>query len=155
MARFVDAIDLPLSREEAFDYLADFAHTAEWDPGVVSARRLTTGPVGEGSRFQVTVSFLGRRTSLEYVISAYEPPRRLVLEGGDGGLRSIDEITFASRPGGTRVTYEARLELSGVLRRVDPLLDRVFQRVGRAAADGLAARFADAPVPGEPRVQRA
>jgi len=31
MARFVDAIDLPLPIEQAFDYLADFSHAAEWD----------------------------------------------------------------------------------------------------------------------------
>jgi hypothetical protein len=29
MARFVDAIDLPIPVEEAFDYLADFSRTAE------------------------------------------------------------------------------------------------------------------------------
>lgn len=39
MARYVDAIDLPIPVEEAFDYLADFSRTAEWDPGVVEAHR--------------------------------------------------------------------------------------------------------------------
>jgi hypothetical protein len=29
VARHVDAIDLPISIEEAFDYLADFSRTAE------------------------------------------------------------------------------------------------------------------------------
>lgn len=144
MARFVDAIDLPLPPEEAFDYLAEFSHTEEWDPGVVSARRLGAGPVQAGSRFEVEVSFLGRRLVLEYAITACERPWRLVLEGGNADLRSVDEITFAPRPGGTRVTYEARLELAGLRRLADPLLDAVFQRVGRAAAAGLAARFAPA-----------
>ena len=144
MARYVDAIDLPIPIEEAFDYLADFSRTAEWDPGVEEARRLTPGEVRLGSRFRVTVSFLGRRIPLEYRITEFERPSRLVLTGGDSSLRSIDEITFVSRPGGTRVTYEARLELVGIRRIADPILDPLFQRIGRLAVRGLRERLAEA-----------
>ncbi|MGH0031090.1 MAG: SRPBCC family protein [Myxococcota bacterium] len=142
MARFVDAIDLPLPIEEAFDYLADFSRTAEWDPGVEEASRITRGEIRVGSRFRVTASFFGRRVPLEYRIHELERPTRLVLRGEDASLVSIDEITLVPRPGGTRVTYEARLELSGLRRIADPLLDLLFQRVGSQAAEGLRGRFA-------------
>ena len=142
MARYVDAIDLPRPIEEVFDYLADFSRTVEWDPGVVEARRLTPGKARLGSSFRVIVSFLGRRVPLEYRITEFERPSRLVLSGGDSSLRSIDEITFVSRPGGTRVTYEARLELAGIRRLADPLLDVLFQRIGRLAVRGLRERLA-------------
>jgi hypothetical protein len=89
MARYVDAIDLPIPIEEAFDYLADFSRTAEWDPGVEEARRLTRGKVRLGSRFRVTVSFLGRRIPLEYRITEFERPSHLVLSGGDSTRPSI------------------------------------------------------------------
>jgi hypothetical protein len=49
MARFVDAIDLPLPIEQAFDDLADFSHIAEWDPGVAEARQLDDGQVRLGA----------------------------------------------------------------------------------------------------------
>ena len=149
MARYVDAIDLPLPPEEAFDYLADFSRTAEWDPGVVAGERLTQGAVGLGSRFRVVVSFLGRRLPLEYEITEFERPTRLVLRGGDASLTSIDEIVFTPRAGGTRVTYEARLELSGLRRLADPLLDALFQRIGRLAVRGLRERMAE----GAPRAR--
>jgi hypothetical protein len=142
VARYVEAIDLGRSKEEAFDYLADFSRTAEWDPSVVEARRLTRGKVRLGSAFQVIVSFLGRRVPLEYRITEFERPSRLVLSGGDSSLRSIDEITFVSRPGGTRVTYEARLELTGIRRLADPFVDVMFQRIGRLAVRGLRERMA-------------
>ena len=144
MARYIDAIDLPIPIEPAFDYFADFSRTAEWDPGVQEARRLTRGKVRLGSRFQVTVSFLGRRIPLEYRITEFERPSRLVLRGGDSSLRSMDEITFVSRPGGTRVTYEARLELVGIRRIADPILDLLFQRIGRLAVRGVRERMTDA-----------
>lgn len=142
MARFVDAIDLPVLPEEAFDFLADFHRTAEWDPGVVEAERRSPGPSRKGSRFEVVVSFLGRRLPLEYEITLYDRPRRLVLEGGDETLRSVDELTFAPREGGTRVTYEATLELRGIRRLADPLLEVAFQVIGRLASRGLRERFA-------------
>lgn len=143
MARYVDAIDLPIPIEEAFDYLADFSRTAEWDPGVCQARRLTRGKIRLGSRFEVTVSFLGRRIPLEYRITEFERPSRLVLTGGDSSLRSIDEITFVSRRGGTRVSYEARLELVGIRRLADPALDLLLRRIGRLAVRGLRERLTD------------
>ena len=142
MARYIDAIDIPTPIEDAFDYLADFSKTAEWDPGVCEAKRITRGVVRLGSRFRVSVSFLGRRIPLEYRITEFDRPSRLVLSGGDASLRSIDEITFVSRPGGTRVTYEARLELTGIRRLADPFLDLLFQRIGRLAVRGLRERLA-------------
>jgi carbon monoxide dehydrogenase subunit G len=142
MARYVDAIDLPIPVEQAFDYLADFSRTAEWDPGVAEAERLTRGEVRLGSRFRLSISLLGRRIPLEYQIVEFQRPSRVVLSGGDESLRSIDEITFVSRPDGTRVTYEARLELAGIRRLADPLLDLVFQRIGRLAVRGLRERLA-------------
>ena len=137
MARFVDAIDLPLSIEQAFDYLADFSHTAEWDPGVAEARQLDDAPVRLGTRFHVVVAFLGRRIPFEYEITSYERPQRLALRGRGGSVLSIDELTFCPRDGGTRVTYEARLELAGVAQLADPLLDLFFQRLGAISARGL------------------
>lgn len=154
MARFVDAIDLPLPVEQVFDYLADFSRTAEWDPGVVEAECLTPGRPRQGSRFRVVASFLGRRVPLEYEIRAFERPSRLVLDGGDPTLRSIDEITFVPRAGGTRVTYEARLELEGIRRLADPLLHLLFQRIGGLAVRGLRGRMAEpgaAQAPGATR----
>jgi uncharacterized protein YndB with AHSA1/START domain len=142
MARFVDAIDLPLEIEVAFDYMADFSRTAEWDPGVAEARRLTPDPIGAGSRFEVIVAFAGRRIPFEYVISEFDRPHRIVLEAADSSLHSTDEITFTQSPSGTRMTYEARLELSGAAMLADPLLDVLLQRIGRLAVRGLRERLA-------------
>jgi dehydrogenase/reductase SDR family protein 12 len=151
MARYVDAIDLPLPIKEAFDYLADFSRTAQWDPGVTEARRISRGPVKLGSRFEVVVSFLGRKLPLEYRITEFERPHRLVLSGGDDALLSVNEITFVSRPGGTRVTYEARIELGGVRRLAEPVVHLMFQQVGRVAVRGLRERIEAEQSQGKPK----
>jgi hypothetical protein len=141
VARYVDVVDLSLSVEEAFDLFAEFDRTAEWDPGVVEATPLDAGPPRVGSRFQVVASFLGRRIPLEYRIVALDRPARVVLEAETDELRSYDVIDIVERNGRARVTYEARLELRGLRRLADPLLDLAFQWIGRQAVEGLRRRF--------------
>ena len=142
MARYVDVVDLALSVDEAFDLFAEFQRATEWDPGVVEATRLDDGgPPRVGSRFRLVTSFLGRRTTLEYRIVALERPTRVVLEAETDALRSYDVIDIVERDGLARVTYEAQLELRGLQRLADPLLDLAFQWIGRAAVRGLRRRF--------------
>jgi hypothetical protein len=143
MARYVDAVDLPFSPIAAFDYLAGFEHTADWDPGVVEARRLDpSAPLGRGSRFEVVAAFFGRRVPMVYEITVFEPPHRVVLRGTGGNAVSIDTISFTPIPNGTRVTWDARLELTGFARVADPLLQLAFQWIGARAVQGLVARAA-------------
>jgi uncharacterized protein YndB with AHSA1/START domain len=137
MARFVDAIDLPLSPDSAFALLADMSRLEDWDPGVVQAERLDEGPLRPGSRFRVVSHFLGRHIPLTYRLMAFEPNRRLVFRAREGELTSLDEITLTPRGEGTRVTYEARLSQRGIAQLADPLLQLAFNWIGRAAAQGL------------------
>lgn len=141
MARYIDAIDTPVPIEQAFDYLADFSRTAEWDPGVASAKRLSAGEIQVGSRFLVNTSVFGTVLKLEFEIIEFDRPSRLVFTGGDGTIESTDEITFVSKPGGTRITYEARLKLTGFRQFADPVLHLLFQRVGQVAVRGLRERL--------------
>lgn len=40
---------------DAFDYLATFTNSADWDPGVLAAEQVDAGPVRTGTRFRLTV----------------------------------------------------------------------------------------------------
>ena len=137
MIRFVEVIDVPLPLEQAFDAIADFSTTAEWDPGVKSATCTTSAPLRVGSRFRLDVELLGRTRTYGYAITDYERPSRVVLQGGDAGTRLVDEITFVPRGQGTRITYEVRCELVGLGRLAEPLVALLLPMIGRRAADGL------------------
>jgi hypothetical protein len=75
MNRFAEAMWMALLQEElevdrpieaVFSFVADFAHTKDWDPGVADARKVTDGPVGVGTRYAVDPPARGsatRRTS--------------------------------------------------------------------------------------------
>jgi carbon monoxide dehydrogenase subunit G len=138
MARYTTTVQSNRSREEVFDYLANFANASEWDPGVVSAENLTGQPIGAGSQFRLMCRFSGRQFPLVYRITAFETPSRVVFEADQGNISSVDEIRFVARDEGTSVTYEASLRVTGPLGRlVDPLLAIAFRRIGGRAEVGL------------------
>lgn len=125
---------------EVFAYVAEFSNSAEWDPGVDSARRLDEGPLGVGSRFHVEVKFGGTTSPMTYEILTYEPDRRVVLEGKGERVTALDDIRFRSEDGVTVVDYTADLEFKGLLGLVAPLLSPYLKKnVGKKALDGLVA----------------
>lgn len=138
MARYVATIDSPRPPAEVWDYLADFAHAPEWDPATVEASRLDDGPLRPGSRFHLVVRFLGRNVPVDYRIVAADRPGQVVLAAERGRTRIHDSITIEEVAVGSRLTYDADLQINGVLGRLaEPLLAMVFRRMGAGAADGL------------------
>jgi hypothetical protein len=144
MARYQATVPSRRGAAETFDYLAIFSNAAQWDPGTLAAEQLDPGPVGAGTRFRLTVAFLGRGMPLTYRITRYQPPREVVLEAVNGLLRGTDRIVVADGAD-VRVRYEAEVVLRGPLRLLEPLLRRGFGAVGERAAAGLAAALAGTP----------
>ena len=137
MTTIRETVTTALDRTGAFDYVADFGQQAEWDPNTASSRRLDDGPIAVGSRFALQVKMGPRLAPMEYRITELVRPDRVVLEGEGSGVWSRDEITFSDTSSGTRVVYEATIELRGILGWFQPLLGRAFAAIGRGAASGL------------------
>jgi Polyketide cyclase / dehydrase and lipid transport len=139
MARYVTTVESKLSREAAFAYMADFTHALAWDPSVSRARRADDLPIGLGATFDLVARFGGRDVPLRYEIAEFEPPRLVVLEARRGGFVSRDTITVAPAGTGSVVHYDARLVFSGLGRLLEPVLQRIFDRVGARASAGMQA----------------
>ena len=137
MTTLHERIETPLPIDEAFAYVADFANSQEWDPGVVTSERLDEGPVGTGSRFRLGVRLGPRVAPMEYRISVFEPATRVVLIGSGSGVSAVDEIRFERLDTGTRIDYTADIRLGGLLRLIQPFLGGAFANIGRNAADGM------------------
>jgi carbon monoxide dehydrogenase subunit G len=140
--RYTREIEVVAEPGAVFAYLADFENSAEWDPGVVEARRLTEGPTAVGSRFELIALFRGKRQRFEYVVTEYEEGRKIALRGQGEKARSDDVIAVDGADGRTRIAYEADLRLEGLYRLAEPFLRTTFVRMGDDALDGLAAALA-------------
>lgn len=136
MPRFTDTVSSPAPPERAFDYLANFASVAEWDPSVTHARALDAEP-GPGARFLVVVRALGRETPYTYETVTYDRPERVVVRAETSNVVSLDTITFAATEVGTDVTYDARLTLKGVFRVLELPMAYGFRRLAENAREGL------------------
>ena len=150
MTRIHERIHADLPIEAAFDYIADFANAATWDPNTAAAQRLDDGPVGRDARYRVDVRIGNRTTSMTYRISEFDRPRRVVLVGEGEGVSSVDDIRFERSGSGTAVNYAADIRLGGLLRFVQPFLGSRFEKLGKDAAAGMTRelqRLADDPAP--------
>ena len=137
MTRLTEQIETPLSIDAAFAFVADFANSSIWDPGVASSERLNPGPVGVGARYRLGVKLGGRVAPMEYRISVFEAPNRVVLVGAGSGVAAVDEIRFAPAGKGTRIDYAADIRLNGWMRLIQPFLGRAFSRIARNAIGGM------------------
>ena len=137
MARYFTRIESALPQAEAFAYMADFANAPLWDPSVSEARRVGDARIGIGSAFELVARFGGRDVPLRYEIVGYDSPRWVVLEARRPGFVSKDTITVEPAGEGSVVNYDATLAFGGVGRLFDPVMQRIFNRVGARATLGM------------------
>jgi carbon monoxide dehydrogenase subunit G len=123
--------------DEAFAFVADFANSMHWDPGVASSKRIDEGSVGLGARYALEVRMGGGVTPMEYEITGFEAPRRVVLAGTGSRVTAVDEIRFESTNRGTRIDYRADIRLRGLFRLAEPFLGGAFAKIGRDALAGM------------------
>jgi hypothetical protein len=137
VARYLTRIESVLQPAEAFAYMADFANARLWDPSVSEARRVGAAPIGIGSAFDLVARFGGRDVPLRYEIVEYDSPRRVVLEAQRPGFVSRDTITVEPAGNASVVDYDATLSFGGIGRLFDPVMQRIFNRVGARATLGM------------------
>jgi carbon monoxide dehydrogenase subunit G len=137
MTTLRERITTPLPIDQAFAYVADFANSQEWDPGVATAGRIDSGPLGIGARYELGIRRGSRVTPMEYEITVFEPPHRVVLVGSGSGVSAVDDIRFSDSGGGTLVDYTADIRLRGLLRLAEPFMGGTFTRIATQAADGM------------------
>lgn len=125
-------------QDEAFAYTADFSNIQDWDPGVVASRKVTEGPVGLGTRFELDVKFGTGTTPMTYEITEFEPSERMVLVGRGEKLIAVDEIRFARHDNLTVIDYTADLTFLNYFRHFTRILGPSVKKVGAKALDGLA-----------------
>jgi carbon monoxide dehydrogenase subunit G len=137
MIRLREQIITPLGLEDTFAFVADFANSMHWDPGVATSERIDEGPLRVGARYRLGIRMRGRVAPMVYRVSVLEPPRRVVLLGEGSGVSAVDDIRFEQAGEGTRIDYTADIRLSGIARLAQPLLGGAFAKIARDALGGM------------------
>lgn len=127
-------VDAPPS--VVLDYLKDFSHAEDWDPGTRECRRLDDGPVAVGSRWHNTSKIAGISTELEYELTELTNSR-VVFAGRNDTATTSDSITVLPSGTGSEITYVADIELSGAAKLASPAMKPVFEKIGGETQDNL------------------
>ncbi|KAL6078149.1 Polyketide cyclase [Balamuthia mandrillaris] len=130
---------VPGKVDQVFQYFANFANIAEWDPGCKSSKLFSEG-VREGTRFDLVTVFKGRESKMTYEVKTYEEPHKVVLEGFTSIVHALDEIRFSqdeNDPDRTRVEYDADIRLRGVFKLFTPFIRRSIMELAPAAQQGF------------------
>lgn len=123
---------------DVFDTVVDGARFAEWNPTVKSARKLTEGPIGDGTRFEWDLSGFGR---VVQELSEFERNRRVRIVPQLESLRGGHRFTLTSVPEGTRIDHELEMVPQGLFRLLGPITSAVGRRNLRRTAAALDARL--------------
>jgi len=137
MTKLHEQIQTTLPIEETFAFIADFANSSTWDPGVATSKRIDAGPVGLGARYDLGVRMRGKVAPMEYRITTFEPPTRVILTGEGSGVSAVDEIRFEKTPTGTAIDYTADIRLGGWMRLAQPFVGGAFEKIAKDALGGM------------------
>jgi ligand-binding SRPBCC domain-containing protein len=128
--------------EEVFDFVTDARNEPRYNPRILNVEKKTAGPIGRGTRFVLVSKAMGRPLAVEYEITAYERPRRMISRTIRGlPLMNVESTeTFEPANGGTRMRWVWEIKPRGtagklttpvLARMLGRRLDRVFANIKR------------------------
>ncbi len=120
--------DVTATPTVVLEYLKDFAHAEEWDPGTVSSTRTDAGAIAVGSTWHNVSKVAGVTTELTYTLREMGADH-LVFVGVNDSATSTDTITVGPSGAGSTVTYLADIQMRGLGRLAAPAVKLIFERV--------------------------
>jgi uncharacterized protein YndB with AHSA1/START domain len=120
MASIETTIVIERPVDDVFRFVSEPENARSWAPAVQEVT--TDGPIGPGTTGREVRSFLGRRMVMDWVVSEYEPNRRVGFRYVTGPLPATAIFTFEPVAEGTRLTCRSNIEGRGLFRLVEPLM---------------------------------
>ncbi|HET8842589.1 MAG TPA: SRPBCC family protein [Ktedonobacteraceae bacterium] len=114
---------------QLFDFVSNYENDPQWRSGVLKMTQYPQGCSQIGTKTDEVAIFFGRKTRTPADVTAYEPGRMIAFAGKtDGGVqvtgsRRVDQLVELAR-----FTYQAHIEVTGVLWLVEPLLASILRR---------------------------
>ncbi|GAA1458830.1 DUF6263 family protein [Williamsia maris] len=115
--------------DKVVEYLSDFSHAEEWDPGTEKCVRVDDGPVKIGSSWHNESKIAGVSTELTYTLKTLTADT-IVLVGENKTATSTETMEVKPAGAGTELTYTNEIELHGAAKIGAPAMKLVFEKVG-------------------------
>ena len=119
-------IDQPV--EAVFDFVADQRNELHYNPRMVSAAKITDGPVGKGTVFRSATKSMGRTAGMRIELTGYDRPGRLTSHTIMRQADMDGTLTFEPAPSGTRMRWSWLVRPKGAVRLLAPLITWMGRR---------------------------
>ena len=137
MAHISGEITINAPVEEVFDLVADERNEPMYNPRIVSAEKVSEGPVGRGTRFVAEPKGMGTKGRMTLEVLDYDRPHRLHNVVRSSYMEVDGTLTFAEVEGATRLRWDWDMSLVGPIRVMSPLLALIGPRWERRNWVGL------------------
>src|SRR5262245_2237311 len=132
LIKLSQVIDRPA--REVFAVIADVANLAKWNPTIKSARKLSDGPAGEGTRFEMELGGFG---AVQHTLEEFQKDARARyvphFKVTSGGHR----FTLIAEGEKTRVDHELEMKPKGIYVLMSPLMGVMGRKNLKRTADAL------------------
>jgi len=129
---------------EVFAAVVNAGDFASWNPTIRASRRLDTGAIGEGSRFEWDLRGFG---TVVQELQEFEPNVRVRIVPHLKGLEGGHRFRFTAQGDSTRIDHELEMTPRGAFRLMAPLMALIGRknlsdtaRALQAHLEGLGAR---------------
>jgi hypothetical protein len=133
MARFSDSVTVRAQPAEAFDFITDQAHVADWNDHVQRAEVVGGGPVEVGAHLRQHRKRNNREFALDFEVIEHAPPSRHVVAGSVFGVGTTIAFMIDPAEAGSRVTMDANLPGRGLGVLMAPIVAREMRKSTVAA----------------------
>lgn len=116
------------SPAEVYAVLGCYDNDPRWRTGVLAMKQDSPGPPRVNMRTHETMLFMGKKEVFVADIVVAEPDRRTAFRTVSGPVKAWGQRLFEPHPAGTRFTYEAHVELEGVMKLLSPLVRLLFRQ---------------------------
>jgi hypothetical protein len=130
--RLTQEINRPVA--DVFDTVIHIENFPAWSPQNPSARRLSSGEIGDGSLFEMEIKGFG---PVRQQLREFERNRRVRIVPDINTLGGGHRFTFTDLCGRTRVDHELEMNPKGVFRLMAPMMFVIGRRNLRITADAL------------------
>jgi uncharacterized protein YndB with AHSA1/START domain len=114
-------VDINKLPADVFDYASDHTNEPEWNPKMRSVRKLTDGPIGHGTRYEM--EFVPGRPMVATCV-CFDPPHAWELAGDTLGVHVSMSFEVAPTTSGSRLALRTVFSAGGLLALTLPLLRR-------------------------------
>jgi uncharacterized protein YndB with AHSA1/START domain len=114
-------VDISRPAETVFDYVSDHTREPEWNPQMRNVRKLTEGPIGLGTRYEM--EFIPDKP-IEATCERFDRPRSWEVVGKALGMDVSLGGRVTSNMAGSHLVFRTEFRSNGVRGLVLPLIQR-------------------------------